>query len=361
MPTSTNVTNLKINELTEAQYDAAVQGGVIGANELSILTDVDDAIQFATMPTASIDYLGRIVEFTGTTDANYTNGYFYKCVSDGQNPATYSWVQTNVQPGSSLPSQSGNSGKFLTTDGTDLSWGNALVNKATGENSIAIGEAAVASTSSKGVKVGDAAFLMSHYAVAVGYSAAVNSYCNYGTAIGYMASVSGTASISLGARCSVSVNNCFFVNVSGASKITYTGQHCFVFANTNGTYEVISADGTIPTDRFTTTPSADGTYTPTVTISSGVATRSWAPAASAPVVPSTMPELTVADWSSNTQTVNVTGVTASNIVFVSPAPASAADYAAAGIVCTAQGAGTLTFTCTTVPSNAITVNVVILG
>ena len=82
---------------------------------------------------------------------------------------------------------------------------------------------------------------------------------------------------------------------------------------------------------------------------------------SAPVVPATMPTLAVADWSSNTQTVNVTGVTASNIVFVSPAPASAADYAAAGIVCTAQGSGTLTFTCTTVPSNAITVNVVILG
>ena len=57
----------------------------------------------------------------------------------------------------------------------------------------------------------------------------------------------------------------------------------------------------------------------------------------------------------------MTGVTASNVVFVSPAPASAADYAAAGITCTAQGSGTLTFTCTTVPSNAITVNIVIFG
>lgn len=79
-----------------------------------------------------------------------------------------------------------------------------------------------------------------------------------------------------------------------------------------------------------------------------------------PIMPATMPELTVAGWSSNTQTVNVTGVTATNVVFVSPAPASAADYASAGIICTAQGAGTLTFTCTDVPSNAITVNVVCL-
>jgi len=66
-------------------------------------------------------------------------------------------------------------------------------------------------------------------------------------------------------------------------------------------------------------------------------------------------------WSSNTQTVNVTGVTASNFIMVSPAPSSVDDYVAADIRCTAQGSGTLTFTCATVPSNAITVNVGIFG
>lgn len=76
-------------------------------------------------------------------------------------------------------------------------------------------------------------------------------------------------------------------------------------------------------------------------------------------IPSTMPELTVAGWSNNTQTVTVTGVTATNTVFVSPAPASASDYASAGIICTAQSTDSLTFTCVTVPANAITVNVVI--
>ena len=77
-------------------------------------------------------------------------------------------------------------------------------------------------------------------------------------------------------------------------------------------------------------------------------------------IPSTMPELTVVGWSNNTQTVTVTGVTATNTVFVSPAPASASDYSSAGIICTAQGTDSLTFTCTTVPANAITVNVVIM-
>ena len=83
--------------------------------------------------------------------------------------------------------------------------------------------------------------------------------------------------------------------------------------------------------------------------------------ASAISTPATMPELTVAGWVNNIQTVNVDGVTTDNAVFVSPAPASVADYNAAGVVCTAQNNGTLTFTCTTTPSNAITVNVLIMG
>lgn len=71
--------------------------------------------------------------------------------------------------------------------------------------------------------------------------------------------------------------------------------------------------------------------------------------------------LTVANWSSDTQTVTATGVTASNDVIVAPAPSSMDDYVAAGIVCTAQAANSLTFTCSTVPTNAITVNVMVLS
>lgn len=97
MPTSTDITNLKINKLTEAQYDAAVQGGVIDANELSVLTDVLDP-QSDVMPTAGSQYLGQITQYTGATNATYTNGYFYKCTSDGQDPATYSWAMVDVQP-----------------------------------------------------------------------------------------------------------------------------------------------------------------------------------------------------------------------------------------------------------------------
>lgn len=70
-------------------------------------------------------------------------------------------------------------------------------------------------------------------------------------------------------------------------------------------------------------------------------------------------QIATSAWSSTTATVNVTGVTASNDVIVAPAPASTSAWAAAGIYCSAQGAGTLTFTCSTAPSEAVTANVMV--
>ena len=40
---------------------------------------------------------GRIIQHTGSTNANYTNGYFYKCVNDN---GTYKWQRVDVQPSS---------------------------------------------------------------------------------------------------------------------------------------------------------------------------------------------------------------------------------------------------------------------
>lgn len=66
-------------------------------------------------------------------------------------------------------------------------------------------------------------------------------------------------------------------------------------------------------------------------------------------------------WSSNSQTISVTGVTASKIITVSPAAtlANVANYADAGIICSSQGAGTLTFVCVRQPISNINVNVLI--
>ena len=63
--------------------------------------------------------------------------------------------------------------------------------------------------------------------------------------------------------------------------------------------------------------------------------------------------IAVADWASGTTAVkNVTGVTATNIVIC--------DSSDPDVQCTAQGAGTLTFTATATPSAEVTVKVVIL-
>lgn len=50
------------------------------------------AIQYSTMPTASIDYLNRVVFFIGTT-GTYINGGLYQCVSGGGGSPTYSWIR----------------------------------------------------------------------------------------------------------------------------------------------------------------------------------------------------------------------------------------------------------------------------
>ena len=71
--------------------------------------------------------------------------------------------------------------------------------------------------------------------------------------------------------------------------------------------------------------------------------------------------LTAGGWSNKTQTVIVTGVTASNTVVVSPAPTSYENYNAYGILCTAQGANSLTFKCDIAPTTSVVVNVLIVG
>lgn len=61
------------------------------------LTPVADLVQKSELPAASASYLGKVFQYTGETTANYINGYFYKCISDGADPAVYSWVNIDVQ------------------------------------------------------------------------------------------------------------------------------------------------------------------------------------------------------------------------------------------------------------------------
>lgn len=71
--------------------------------------------------------------------------------------------------------------------------------------------------------------------------------------------------------------------------------------------------------------------------------------------------LSTSGWSANAQTASVADVTADSIVVVAPDPASRKTYTEADVYCSAQGNGTLTFSCEGVPSAALTVNVQIIN
>ena len=73
--------------------------------------------------------------------------------------------------------------------------------------------------------------------------------------------------------------------------------------------------------------------------------------------------LRASGWNANakTQTVSVAGVTSTANCVITAAPDSYMAYNKAGVRCTAQGAGTLTFSCETVPTSDVAANVLIIG
>lgn len=75
---------------------------------------------------------------------------------------------------------------------------------------------------------------------------------------------------------------------------------------------------------------------------------------------STTVTLASSGWSSNSQTVSVSGMTATLDIIVSPAPASWEKWGEAGAFCSAQGDGTLTFECREKPTSSLTANILIL-
>lgn len=273
-----------IAKATSASGGVTSVNGKTGAVVLGA-EDVDAVPQYSTMPTASADNLGEIVQFTGTTDANYTNGYFYKCTAAGE-PAVYSWTQANVQPApSGLPDQTGQSGKFLTTDGTDASWAtvNALQNTATGTDSLTIMGTPTSNTYT--INIG-AQSSSSGDGVAIGWKAQGSG--GGSIAIGKQAKTSGMGSVAIGQSAEVQKNYGVAIGVEakttayGAIQIasiygcTNSDAHTFKVGTPNGNFELMNANGNLPAARLaSTTGLADGNYRLRLTIASGVATLSW--------------------------------------------------------------------------------------
>ena len=63
--------------------------------------------------------------------------------------------------------------------------------------------------------------------------------------------------------------------------------------------------------------------------------------------------------SSKTQTVNVSGVTTTSLLWIGPDGGSWTEYGTCGVRATAQGEGTVTFQCDTIPTGILTANIII--
>lgn len=76
-----------------------INGVTLSGNKSSEDLGLQGETQFETMPEASAENEGKIVQFVGAATGDLVPGYFYQCVSDGEEPATYSWIAKNVQAG----------------------------------------------------------------------------------------------------------------------------------------------------------------------------------------------------------------------------------------------------------------------
>lgn len=70
--------------------------------------------------------------------------------------------------------------------------------------------------------------------------------------------------------------------------------------------------------------------------------------------------LAAGGWTNNSQTIPVSNVTASNTILVGSNPDNNDAYNESKVICTAQGEGTLTFTCEDTPTVDLQVNIIIL-
>ena len=146
--------------------------------------------------------------------------------------------------GSSLPDQTGNAGKFLTTDGTTASWGNALASTAKSNSSLCIG--------------GNDTTYGQPFSVWIGFnSGPENDFASNSLAVGNYAKAGSTA-VALGgdasaknAGISIGYNAVSTYNAIQLGSGTNNDENTFKVANSNGNFEMMDANGNVPLERLT--------------------------------------------------------------------------------------------------------------
>lgn len=158
-----------------------------------------------------------------------------------------------------LPTQTGNAGKFLSTDGTDASWSDKpLVNKTTASESLGLLSQNITTRAATAVgmysgSLGNSSSSFGRGAIASSNAVAIGSGTNAaqkGVVVG-MSTVVGPNGIGIGYGASTSENTsgAIQLNTSG-SRVANADSNTFKVANANGNFEIMSADGTIPEARL---------------------------------------------------------------------------------------------------------------
>jgi hypothetical protein len=296
MPTTdTKLQQLVINVGTKAQIESAIAGGTITQDMLSVATDGDTYIQGVKVNGTEL-----------TPDANN---------------------KVDVLTSDILPSQTSQSGKYLTTNGVSASWGtiNALQNTASGQGSltilgtpatgenavnignstsatkwatisigynnsstgdyaISIGESVIAS-GNQSIAIGRSAKAQNDYAIAIGFSARISNleaiaighsawargYCSTAGGTGAETGVSSTQATAIGYKAKANANYAIQIGYG-----TNTEASTFYVGFNNTNYKLLDGNGLIPPERHAAVSSTAGEYVAKITVDSqGNATASW--------------------------------------------------------------------------------------
>lgn len=251
--TLSSVVSENTTKLNTLRNDTDSLGDQVSGIEEKIPSSASATNQLATKADLPIGFDATVV---AELPATGERGIIYLVPKDGEAPDVhdeYIWIDseqkfefigstavdlrdyaTKEDLSTVLPDQTDNAGKFLTTDGTTASWSDKpLVNNTTQITNLAIGRSTKVST------------------------------FTYGTAVGYKCSVTGEH---FGTACAFGMGQ--IANAAGATQIGVCSTYISTVSNNdpdtlkvsnrNGNFEMMSADGTIPAERMSSTAGTTG-------------------------------------------------------------------------------------------------------
>ena len=155
--------------------------------------------------------------------------------------------------GASLPDQTGNAGKFLQTNGSEASWGEAVVNQNSGKSgSVIIASRDTTNPKNYGtnnVSIGSGSIDSRNYSVHIGYNSYDRETDGGAVGIGAYTSTYGFG-IAIGFYAKTATNNAIQLSCD-TKEAKNSDANTFKVANKNGNFEMMDANGNVPLERLT--------------------------------------------------------------------------------------------------------------